>query len=127
MFIRVNCLFVLMALSIAAPGYAQSDTKSATDAKPTRVRVDGMRTYYDPGNVKKNGDSISFKVYPSPDPAKEEGDEYSVNCKSQEMSAKEGGRKDWSPPSRLLAGESVYPIAKKFCEWGPGFWQKLTE
>ncbi|MDD5176593.1 MAG: hypothetical protein PHQ05_09255 [Sterolibacterium sp.] len=127
---KTDCIFALIALSLAAPGYCESGANATPESKSMRTRVDGMKSYYEPGNVKKDGDVVSFKIYSSPSPtSKEEGDEYSINCSTHEMSSQEGkrGAKAWTKPSPLLAGESMYPIAKKLCEWGPGFWQKLTD
>lgn len=126
MFTRTHYLTALIALSLAAPGYCESDTKSAPESKPMRTRVDGIKAYYEPGNVKKSGSKVTFKVYPSPDPTKDQGDEYSINCSTHDMASKEGA-KEWSQPAPLLAGETMYPMAKKLCDWGPGFWQKLTD
>lgn len=131
MFTKAHSVFAILALiflSLSAPGYCESAAKSAPESKPERTRVDGTRTFYEPGNVKKSGDKVSFMAYSSPYPKEnEEVDEFSINCSTHDMSSKEGGRKEWSPPSPLLAGETMYPIAKRLCEWGPGFWQKLTD
>lgn len=84
-----------------------------------RTPVDGMKTFYEPEAVTKDGDAVYFRMYSSHDPAtREEGVEYSINCNTQEFTSKAG---EWKPPTRVLPGERMYPIAKKLCEWGSGF------
>ncbi len=123
-------VFAMITLSLSAPGFCESGTQSTIESRPMRASVDGMKAYYEPDNVKKSDDKVTFKIYSSPDPtAKGEGDEYSINCSTHEMSSREvsRGKREWSQPSALIAGESMYPLAKKLCDWGPGFWKKLMD
>lgn len=122
---RANFTFALIALSLAAPGFCQS--AALPETKPMRTQVDGMKTFYEPDAVKKEGEVLSFKMYPSYDPmSKVAGTEYSINCKTQEISIRQKSG-EWDKPFRVLAGEQLYPIAKKMCDWGPGFWKKLMD
>ena len=92
-----------------------------------RTPVDGMKTYYEPDGVKKNGEILSFTMYSSANPAvKGEETEYTINCATQEISTKQG-KSERTQPYRVLAGEQQYPIGKKLCDWGPGFWKKLMD
>ena len=85
-----------------------------------------MKTFYEPDTVKKEGEIFFLKMYPSHDPmSKVAGTEYSINCATQEIGIKQQSG-EWDQPFRVLAGEQLYPIAKKLCKWGPGFWKKLT-
>lgn len=122
---RADVALALLALSLAVPGFCQS--AAPPEAKPARTQVDGMKTFYEPDAVKKEGEVLSFRMYPSHDPlSKVAGTEYSINCKTQEISIRQKSG-EWDQPLRVLAGEQLYPIAKKLCGWGPGFWNKLMD
>ena len=112
-------VLLLLAISLPAAGYCDGKGPWSGAAKPSRAPVDGMKTFYEPEAVTKDGDALYFRMYSSPDPAvREEGIEYSINCKTEEFSSKAG---EWQQPIRVLPGEQMYPIAKKLCEWGSGF------
>ena len=124
MLARTCFVLALIALLLPTAGSCQGGVQWSQDSKPARAQVDGMKTFYEPDSVKKNGSVVSFTMYPSPDSTA--GDEYSINCSTQEIAFKQG-KGAWTPPFRVLAGEQLYPIAKKLCDWGPGFWQKLMD
>lgn len=115
----IRTVFLLLTISLPAAGYCDGKAPWSEAAKQSRTPVDGMKTFYEPEAVSKDGDALYFRMYSSPDPAaREEGIEYSINCKTEEFTSKAGA---WKPPIRVLPGEQMYPIAKKLCEWGSGF------
>jgi hypothetical protein len=97
-------------------------------AKSQRVQVESGRGYYEPDALKKEGDTISFRVFKSFDSSlKDAGVNYLINCSSQEISSAvgEGPSAQWKTPVRMLAGEPFYTFAKNQCGWGPGFGAKI--
>ncbi|MFA7270288.1 MAG: hypothetical protein WC073_13180 [Sterolibacterium sp.] len=125
---RPYFVLALMTLLLPIQGFCQSGAQwsGSAESQSKRTQVDGMKTYYEPDGVKKSGSVVTFKMYSSADPTVKEGDDYSINCSTQEIAFKQGTAA-WTPPFRVLAGEQLYPIAKKLCDWGPGFWQKLMD
>ena len=122
-------MLVLMALPSIA--LCDAGTPQWSDAsKPTRTPIEGMKTFYEPENVVKDGDTYTFKLFASPYPSdKREGEEYSVNCETKEVSQRvtRGASKEWLPPYKILPGETLFPIVHKLCDGGPSLWKRLMD
>jgi hypothetical protein len=128
-------VFLAFTLLAPVPGLCQNEIKwgapkeaAKEGVKPMRTPMEGMKTYYEPEAVKKDGGIVYFKMFNSYDPAdKEAGVSYAVNCSTQEISSAtgEGASVKWNAPERVLAGESMYAFGKKMCGWGPGFGSKI--
>lgn len=115
----IKSLLLLLAIALPSAGHCDGKAPWGEAAKQYRPPVDGMKTFYEPEAVTKDGDALYFRMYSNSDPAvREEGVEYSINCKTEEFTSKAG---EWKSPTRVLPGEPMYPIAKKLCEWGTGF------
>ena len=117
----------LLAALIPTLSHAQgNDVQWGSSEKAYRHPVDGMKGYYEPEKVSRNGDVVSFKIYRSANPAVTGlvGD-YMVNCDTRELVTLEDGKP--TPPMKLLAGESLYPISAKLCEWpdGKGYFKQF--
>ncbi|SBT03774.1 conserved exported hypothetical protein [Candidatus Accumulibacter aalborgensis] len=107
-----------LLLSVSAP------SQCADSTPPTRVRVEGTPYFLDEAAVKIKSDVATFKLYTSPE-ASDQGTDSVLNCASREFSALTGGQ--WSAPYRVLAGESLYPVGKKLCDWdAKGFFQRFS-
>ena len=77
-----------------------------------------MKAYYEPEKVEHSGDTYSFTLYRSGAPtASDEIGRYVINCETREFVSVVKG--NTSTPTRLLAGEELYPIGKKLCDWDP--------
>lgn len=114
----VQPIFLLLALAMPLVGHCDGKAPWSENTKQYRAPVEGMKTFYEPEAVTKDGEVVYFRMYSSRDPTvREEGVEYSINCKSEEFTSKVG---EWKPPTRVLPGEQMYPIAKKLCGWGSG-------
>ncbi len=125
--IKPVALALLLAFALPTAGLCEDKIPWGDSAgtKKLRTQVDGMKTFYDPEAVKKDGGAVYFKMYSAADPAaKDEGVDYAINCKTQEVAMKAG---EWKKPERVLPGEQLYPIAKKLCEWGPGFFERAKK
>lgn len=110
---------LLLALLIPTLAMADDKVQWGSSDKAYRYPMDGMKGYFEPTKVKKDGDVVSFTVYRSADPAvPDEVGRYMVNCETKEYAAVEKGQP--SAPMKLLAGEQLYPMSAKFCEWGDG-------
>ena len=124
-------LAMLVLMALPAIACADAGNPQWSDAsKNMRTPIEGMKKFYEPENVTKDGDVHTFKLFASPDPAdKREGEEYSVNCATNEMSQRvsRGATKEWLPPSKVLPGEPLFPIAHKLCDGGPSLWKRLMD
>lgn len=95
---------------------AEGNVKWGSTEKAYRTPAEGMRGYYEPDNVSRDGEVISFKIYRSADPAVQDIlGSYMVNCDTKELVTIEKGQP--TPPMKLLAGEQLYSVSAKFCEW----------
>lgn len=110
-----------LALAQAAVQWGSSDKPSA------RQDIEGMKTYYEPEKVKQDGNVFSFSLFRSSTPAaNDEVGRYVINCETREFVSVIKGQA--TPPTRLIAGEELYPIGKKLCDWDKkGFFQKLMD
>lgn len=107
-----------LMLAVAAP------SECADGSPPARVKVEGTPYFLDEAAVKIKSDVASFKLYTSPE-ASDQGSDSVLNCASREFSARTG--EQWSAPYRVLAGESLYPVGKKLCDWdAKGFFQRFS-
>jgi len=98
---------------------AQGNVQWGSSDKPYRQPADGMKGYYEPEKVTRDGDVVSFKVYRSADPVvPDEVGSYMVNCDTREYATVDKGKP--TKPMKLLAGEQLYSISAKLCEWGDG-------
>ena len=111
-------LLVSLSLSAAAVG-------QCADSPPgTRIKVEGSPYYLDEAAVKMKNDVATFKLYTSFE-ASDPGTDSTLNCATREFSARSG--EQWSAPYRILAGESLYPVGKKLCDWdAKGFFQRFS-
>lgn len=110
----------LLAVLLPSLALAQgNNVQWGSSEKEYRHPVEGMKGYYEPEKVSRDGDVVSFKIYRSANPAVTGVvGEYMVNCYTKELVTMEDGKP--TPPMKLLAGESLYPISAKLCEWGDG-------
>ena len=100
-------------------------SSSALADPATREKIVGMNSYIEPDNVKKDGDSLTFSLFQSGTPGlPNEIGRYKMNCDSREFSTIVKGQA--SPPEKVLPGEELYHVGKKFCEWEKkGFFEKI--
>lgn len=107
-------LFVLGIQSLACA--QQSVPWGSSEKAAARQSIEGMKTYYEPDRVEHNGSVFSFALYRSSMPgAADEVGRYMINCETRELVVVVKGQA--SAPARLIAGEEIYPIGKKLCEW----------
>ncbi|MBS1190023.1 MAG: hypothetical protein H6R10_1815 [Rhodocyclaceae bacterium] len=117
--IRKTAPVFLLAFLLPSLAMAQGAVQWGSSDKPYRQPANGMKGYYEPEKVTRDGDTVSFKIYRSADPVvPDELGNYTVNCDTREYVTTEKGKA--TPPMKLLAGEQIYPMAAKFCEWGDG-------
>lgn len=110
----------LVGLSLSAAAVGQ-----CADSPPgTRIKVEGSPYYLDEAAVQMKNDVATFKLYTSFEPS-DPGTDSTLNCATREFSARTG--EQWSAPYRILAGESLYPVGKKLCDWdAKGFFQRFS-
>lgn len=110
-------LIFISALLLQPAAFAQQSVPWGSSDKPSaRQDIPGMKTYYEPEKVQVNGSVHSFTLYRSGDPgAADETGRYMINCETREIVSVVNGQN--TPPSRLIAGEALYPIGKKLCDW----------
>jgi hypothetical protein len=125
--IRKAAPILLLAVLIPSLSQAGDDNVQwGSSDKAYRHPVDGMKGYYEPDKIGRKGDVVSFKVYRSANPSVPGlvGD-YMVNCETREMVTVEDGKP--TQPMKLLAGEQLYPISAKLCEWpdGKGYFKQF--
>lgn len=110
---------VFLALLMPALAIAQGTVQWGSTDKPYRNPLDGMKGYYEPEKVARNGDVVSFTVYRSADPVVPDViGKYMVNCETREYATVEAGKP--TSPMKLLPGEQLYAVSAKFCEWSDG-------
>ena len=98
--------------------------ESAENAPGTRTKLEGSPYFIDEAAVKVKSDVASFKLYASDNP-NDPGTESTLNCETREYSARTGDQ--WSAPSRVIAGEPLYPVGKKLCDWdSKWFFQRFS-
>lgn len=122
MLIKLNplakCLLAALSLSAAALG------QCADSAPGTRIKVEGSPYYLDEAAVQMKNDVATFKLYRAFE-ASDPGTDSTLNCATREFSARTG--EQWSAPYRILAGEALYPVGKKLCDWdAKGFFQRFS-
>lgn len=126
---KLKPVVILVAALLVAPvAPAQQAVPWGSSDKPAaRESIEGMKTYYEPSKVEHNGDVHSFTLYRSSTPAAaDEVGRYMINCETRELVSVVKGVA--TPPARLIAGETLYPIARKLCEWDqPSIFKKLFD
>lgn len=126
MTLRKKLVLLIPALLLPAAGWCQSNIQWSNPDKKYRTLIENMKVYYEPDNVKEDGDTVSFKTYRSADPAnQDEAGHYVINCKTQEFVSLNKKGEPLEPPMQVLPGEQIYPIGKKLCDWGPGFIRRM--
>jgi len=115
--IRKQLLILATALLLPSVAPAQQSVPWGSSDKPAaRQSIGGMKTYYEPEKVTQDGSVFSFTLYRSGTPgAADEAGRYMINCETRELVSVVGGKA--TSPARLIAGEEIYPIGKKLCEW----------
>jgi len=115
--IQKQMLIFAAALLLPSVAPAQQPVPWGSSDKPAaRQYIDSMKAYYEPEKVEHNGSVFSFTLYRSSTPgATDETGRYMINCETREVVSVVKGQA--TPPSRLIAGEELYPIGKKLCEW----------
>lgn len=118
----------VLCLALLAPSFALAQgagVQWGSSEKPYRQPAEGMKGYFEPEKITRDGDVVSFTVYRSANPAvTDEIGSYMVNCDTREYATVEKGQA--TPPVKLLAGEQLYPISKQLCEWdGKSFLHKF--
>jgi hypothetical protein len=111
---------IVLALSLQLPVTGQ-----CADSTPAGLlQLKGSPYFLDETAIKISNDIATFKLYTSAD-ASDPGTDATLNCVSREFSVRDG--EQWSTPYRVLAGESLYPIGKKLCDWdAKGFLQRFS-
>ena len=114
--IRKTVLLTLVGLTLSLS--AQADPA-------TREKIVGMNAYHEPDNVKKDGETLSFSLFQSGTPGlPNEIGRYKINCESRESTAIVKGQA--GTPEKILPGEELYHMGKKYCEWEKkGFFEKI--
>lgn len=127
--IRKPALILVSALCLQAVALAQDAVRWGSSDQPAAARqpIDGMKAYYEPDKVERKGDVNSFALYRSSTPgAADELGRYMINCETREFVGTINGKT--TQPSRLIAGEELYPIGKLLCDWDPkSFFKKILE
>ena len=121
-------LLLITSLCLHSLAHAQQSVPWGSSDKPAaRQGIEGMKSYYEPDKVQRDGSVVSFTLYRSGVPtAADEVGRYKINCETREFISVVGERA--TPPSRIIAGEELYPIGKKLCEWDPqSFFKKLFD
>lgn len=111
---------IILALSVQFPA-----TGHCADSAPTRrAELKGSPYFLDETAIKISNDIATFKLYTSAE-VSDPGTDATLNCVTREFSARNG--EQWSTPFRVLAGESLYPVGKKLCDWdAKGFFQRFS-
>jgi hypothetical protein len=116
--IRKTALILASALLLPSLAFAQGAAVQwgSSDKPAARQGIDGMKAFYEPAKVQQTGDVYAFTLYRSGTPSA--GDElgrYMINCSTRELVTVVNGQP--SAPTQLIAGEEIYPIGKKLCDW----------
>lgn len=118
----------VLALALCLPALSHAGDNVAwgtaqTEGAPARVAVEGTPYYLDSAVANGDGDVASFKLYTSAG-SNDPGTEHQIHCSTREFALKNNG--EWTPPMKILAGESLYLVGKKLCGWdGKGLMEKL--
>lgn len=126
--IRKPALILVSALLLAPAAFAQQGVQWGSSDKPSpRQDIPGMKVFYEPGKVQVDGSVQSFALYRSSTPgAADETGRYMINCETREIVTVVNGKP--GAPSRLIAGEELYPIGKKLCDWDqPSIFKKIFD
>jgi hypothetical protein len=127
--IRKSALLFASGLCLASLAIAQPSVQWGSAARPVAARqaIEGMKTFYEPEKVEKNGSVQSVTLYRSASPgAADEAGRYMINCDTREVVTVVKGQA--TPPVRVIAGEELYPLGKKLCDWDPkSFFKKILE
>lgn len=109
-----------LAIALVASGLAAANPQSAE-----RETLLGMRSYFEPQRAQRDGSTVTFGLFRSGVPdAADEIARYQLNCESREVGVVGKPGDSW----KVLAGEDLYPVGKKLCEWdGKGFMEKLLK
>ena len=116
----------ILALSMLAHSAAHAEPGDA-EKSAAREILFGMKTYHEPDKVLREGNGISFRLYRSgvsgtPD----EVGRFNINCETRDFIRTVNDQA--TQPAKVLAGEELYPMGKKFCEWDQkGFLQKVID
>lgn len=106
-----NKMKQVIALTIFLNSFAIADTSPAV-----REKLFGMKSYIEPEQVQRQENIITFSLYKSGTPgAQDESGRYRMNCETRESSRLLKDKT--TQPSPVLAGEELYYVGKKFCEW----------
>lgn len=126
MITRNQLALLIPALLLPLAGWCQGDIKWGNSEKKYRSQVENMKVYYEPENIKQDGDIVSFKIYRTSDPANQDQvGSYAINCKTQEFVSMNKDGESLGPPTQVFPGEKMYPIGKKLCDWGPSLIRKI--
>ena len=126
--IQERALLVVAAFLLPSFALAQQSVQWGSSDKPSaRQSIEGMKTYYEPEKVVHDGNVFTFSLYRSSAAGvADEAGRYMINCETRELATVVNGQP--SSPARLIAGEELYPIGKKLCEWDQkGFFKKLFD
>lgn len=122
-------LILIASFFLGSSASAQSSVQWGSSDKPaTREAAESMNAFFEPAKVEVNGNVRSFALYrsASPTPSDELG-RYMINCETREFVSTIKGQT--TAPSRVIAGEALYPLGRRLCEWDPqgGFFKKLFD
>jgi hypothetical protein len=119
-------LFVFFSQTLAL---AQESVQWGSSQKPIvrRETIEGTHKYYEPEKVEQIGDVYKLSLYRSGTPsAADEDGQYMINCQTREFVNTINGQT--TQPSIIIAGEELYFVGKKFCDWDKkGFFKKIFE
>jgi hypothetical protein len=119
-------LFVFFTQTLAL---AQESVQWGNSSKPIvhRETIEGLHKYYEPEKVEQIGDVYKLSLYRSGTPsAADEVGQYMINCQTREFVSTINGQT--TQPSKIIAGEELYHVGKKFCDWDKkGFFKKMFE
>ena len=124
-----SALILVSALCLPSLVLAQDAVRWGSSGKLPAARqpIDGMKAYYEPEKVERKGEVNSFALYRSSTPGTaDELGRYMINCETREFVSTINGKT--TEPSRLIAGEELYPIGKLLCDWDKkSFFKKILE
>ena len=117
---RIVVVTALGTLALPFSAWSQGAVQWGTAEKPkaARVALEGTNVCYDPTKVEQKDAAYAFTLYRTamPGPADETG-RYMLNCETRESVTIVNGQA--SAPEKILAGETLYVIGKKLCNWDP--------
>ena len=121
-------LLLITSLCLHSLAHAQQSVPWGSSDKPAaRQGIEGMKSYYEPDKVQRDGSVVSFALYRSSTPgAADQLGRYQINCETREFVSVTDGHA--SAPSKLIFGDELFPIGKKLCDWDQkGFFKKLFD